>query len=150
MSKKHRLMIILSFLILAFAVMGFGRKEIRLFYGEKKLIDLSAAIKSEPVGPEGNDDAVKKSEVSDNAAASVSESKVPEEDGLELKISVRGQDITMNDRQVNLDRLEAYISRNRSRIKSCKLIDDFADSETYEDVDRLLKDSGIEPEYEES
>ena len=56
----------------------------------------------------------------------------------------------MNERQITLDRLEAYISRSRSRIKSCKLIDDFADSETYEAVDRLLKDSGIEPEYEES
>ena len=71
MSKMHRLMIIISFLILTFAVMGFGRKEIRLFYGEKKLIDLSAAIKSEPVGPEGNDEAAIKSEVSEIGRASV-------------------------------------------------------------------------------
>ena len=66
MSKNKRLIIIITLFVLIPSVTGFGRKEIRLFYGDKKLIDLSAAIKTEPIGPEGRDDSGKENTVSDN------------------------------------------------------------------------------------
>ena len=46
--------------------------------------------------------------------------------------------------------MKSFIIRNKTKVKSCKLIDDFADAEIYKDVDRMLIDLGIEPDYEES
>ena len=59
MSKNQRL-IILSFLILCLRGNGIWKEGDQAVLWRKKLIDLSAAIKSEPVGPEGNDDVPQK------------------------------------------------------------------------------------------
>ena len=142
MSKNKRLIMIITLFILIPSVTGFGRKEIRLFYGDKKLIDLSAAIKTEPIGPEGRDDSGKENTVSVN--------RVPMDDSLNITIAVRGQVITLDDKEITMTEMKSFIIRNKNKVKSCKLIDDFADAETYKDVDRMLIDLGIEPDYEES
>ncbi len=150
MSNNKRLIMIITLFVLIPSVTGFGRKEIRLFYGDKKLIDLSAAIKTEPIGPEGRDDSGKENTVSDNNSPTVLVNRVPMDDSLNITIAVRGQVITLDDKEITMTEMKSFIIRNKNKVKSCKLIDDFADAETYKDVDRMLIDLGIEPDYEES
>ncbi len=157
MRNKTRIKTLIVMLTLAcvFMLCGFAIKAVKLYDENSKLIDLDKAVKVEPIGPGGVDGTDEEGSVSANessketvstpsAVSAISKNKA------ELKrtvnISVRSEEIRMDDKETTLSDIKEYFSEKHSDIAYIELTDDYAEAETFKEVMKVLDEAGVDYE----